>query len=87
MLVIPFSTSLQGATITSNAITGNWNSASSWVGGSIPTANDTVVIVNGANITLNVNNCGTIRHIPYAFLCIFVKKVQDENAKIQDNRK
>ncbi|MCX7954130.1 MAG: gliding motility-associated C-terminal domain-containing protein [Bacteroidales bacterium] len=43
------------ATIVSNAVTGNWNSASSWVGGVIPTSNDSVVIVSGANITLNVN--------------------------------
>ncbi len=43
------------ATITSNAVTGNWNSASTWVGGVIPGINDSVVIVNGANITLNVN--------------------------------
>ena len=41
--------------ITSNAVTGNWNSSSSWVGSVIPGVNDTVVIVNGANITLNIN--------------------------------
>jgi len=54
-VLVIFVTSLKAATVTSNAIAGNWNSASSWVGGTIPTANDSVVIVNGANITLNVN--------------------------------
>jgi len=41
--------------ITSNAVTGNWNSTASWVGGVLPGANDSVIIVNGASITLNVN--------------------------------
>ncbi len=50
-----FCSHLFSATITSNAVTGNWNSASTWVGGQIPGVNDSVVIVNGANITLNVN--------------------------------
>lgn len=45
----------KAATITSNAVTGNWNSASTWVGGVVPSAGDSVVIVNTANITLNVN--------------------------------
>lgn len=45
----------KSSTITSNAVTGNWSSTSSWVGGVIPTANDSAVIVNGASITLNVN--------------------------------
>ncbi len=55
LLAIIYCFYLSAATVTSNAVTGNWNSASSWVGGTIPTANDSVVIVNGANITLNVN--------------------------------
>lgn len=40
----------------SNAVTGNWSSSSSWVGGIIPGVNDTAIIVNGAHITLNVAN-------------------------------
>ncbi len=40
----------------SNAVTGNWSSASSWASGIVPGANDTAIIVNGANITLNVAN-------------------------------
>ncbi|MBC7695306.1 MAG: gliding motility-associated C-terminal domain-containing protein [Burkholderiales bacterium] len=39
----------------SNAVTGNWNATTSWAGGVIPTGNDSVIIVNGSNITLNVN--------------------------------
>ncbi|HOU99184.1 MAG TPA: gliding motility-associated C-terminal domain-containing protein [Bacteroidales bacterium] len=46
---------LTAATVTSNAVTGNWNSASTWVGGVVPSSSDSVVIVNGATITLNVN--------------------------------
>jgi len=55
VVLVVFATGLKAATVTSNAVTGNWNAASSWVGGTIPSANDSVVIVNGANITLNVN--------------------------------
>ncbi len=43
------------ATITSNVVTGNWNSAASWVGGIIPGPADRAVVVSGAVITLNVN--------------------------------
>lgn len=50
-----FCSNFNAATVTSNAVTGNWNSASTWVGGIIPGINDSVVIVSGANITLNVN--------------------------------
>ena len=38
----------------SNAVTGNWSATTSWVGGIVPTASDTAIIVNGANITINV---------------------------------
>lgn len=44
------------ATVTSNAVTGNWTSAASWVGGVVPGTNDSVVIVAGAVIDLNTNS-------------------------------
>ncbi|MFH0894768.1 MAG: gliding motility-associated C-terminal domain-containing protein [Bacteroidota bacterium] len=45
------------ALINSNAVTGSWSIATSWAGGVVPTANDTVVIVAGANITVDNNSC------------------------------
>lgn len=47
--------SMVAANITSNAVTGNWNSTASWSGGVLPTTNDTVIIAAGAHITLNAN--------------------------------
>ncbi|MBS1756542.1 MAG: hypothetical protein JSU03_04635 [Bacteroidetes bacterium] len=44
---------ISAATITSNAVTGNWNSTSSWAGGVIPGAGDDVIIADGAIITVN----------------------------------
>jgi hypothetical protein len=41
-----------GATITSTG-TGNWSSASSWVGNIVPGANDDVIIATGSIITIN----------------------------------
>jgi hypothetical protein len=43
-----------GATITSTG-TGNWTAATSWIGGTIPTINDDVIIASGSTITLNTN--------------------------------
>ena len=42
------------ATITSNQ-SGNWNVTSTWVGGSIPAADDLVVIAHGHKVTVNTN--------------------------------
>lgn len=47
--------SVEAATITSNAVTGNWSTKGSWVGNVVPTATDDVVIVSGANITMQGN--------------------------------
>ena len=57
VFVLLFYTNSQAVTINSNAITGNWSSGTSWVGGIIPTANDTAVIVANAVITVNNNSC------------------------------
>jgi len=54
--------------ITSNAVTGAWESTSSWVGGVVPGCGSIVNIVSGANITVNatagncaaLNNAGTL---------------------------
>ncbi|MRX69163.1 Por secretion system C-terminal sorting domain-containing protein [Flavobacterium resistens] len=43
--------SIVAGTITSTSTGGNWNSASSWVGGVVPTATDDVVIASGATVT------------------------------------
>jgi hypothetical protein len=45
---------VNGATITSTG-TGNWATASSWVGGVVPTINDDVIIATGSTITINTN--------------------------------
>jgi hypothetical protein len=35
---------------------GNWDSAGTWVGGSIPSASDNVTIISGCTVTVNVTN-------------------------------
>ena len=56
LLVGLFQNFIFGATITSTATGGNWNSGSSWVGGVVPGAADDVVIVNGATVTVVANS-------------------------------
>ena len=48
------------ATITSNQ-SGNWNVTSTWVGGSVPAADDLVVIAHGhkVNVTTNIQSTRT----------------------------
>jgi gliding motility-associated-like protein len=41
--------------ISSNAVSGNWSSLTSWSGGIVPTKNDTVTIVSGSTITVDVD--------------------------------
>ena len=42
------------ATITSTQ-TGNWHDTSTWVGGSVPAADDLVVIAHGHRVTVSTN--------------------------------
>lgn len=55
LFIIAFYSSLYSANISSNAVTGNWSSPASWAGGVVPGSGDSVIIVNGAQITLNTN--------------------------------
>jgi gliding motility-associated-like protein len=53
--VVAFTTAIHSANISSNAVTGNWASPSSWAGGVVPGSGDSVIIVSGAQISLNTN--------------------------------
>ncbi|MES2568059.1 MAG: gliding motility-associated C-terminal domain-containing protein [Bacteroidota bacterium] len=55
ILLLSVSSVLFSINISSNAVSGNWNAATSWAGGIVPTGNDSVIIVNGSSITLNVS--------------------------------
>ena len=48
-----------GATRTADQ-NGNWNSASTWQGGNIPTASDIVIIDRSITVTVNVNNAACL---------------------------
>src|SRR5262249_47420809 len=43
------------SSIVSNPVTGNWSSPGTWAGGVLPTANDDVVIADGATITIDTS--------------------------------
>jgi hypothetical protein len=43
------------ATITSKAVTGNLSTGANWVGDTAPTTNDIIVIVSGADITVDID--------------------------------
>ncbi|MFO0496294.1 MAG: T9SS type A sorting domain-containing protein [Flavobacteriia bacterium] len=51
-----FPTHFFAATITSTPIGGNWSSATTWIGGVVPTTNDDVIIVSGATVTSSTTN-------------------------------
>jgi len=65
--------------ISSNAVTGNWNAGGSWVGGVVPTKNDSVTIVSGSVITvdadtskcykLRINSGGTVNCSSHILRC------------------
>ena len=57
--VFGFSTFGWAANISSTGTGGNWNVASSWVGGVIPGPGDVVTIINGATITVTNNTTVT----------------------------
>ena len=53
---ILLTSSLFAAPISSNAVTGNWGTPGTWVGGIVPGAGDDVTIVNGAVISVTTNS-------------------------------
>ena len=62
VLIVGIGFNTNAATITSNAVTGNWNATASWVGGVVPAVGDTVIIVSGAviSLTANLNQSGVV---------------------------
>ncbi|NDP21047.1 MAG: hypothetical protein GZ091_08205, partial [Paludibacter sp.] len=59
-MAVCVSAALFAATITSNAVTGNWNDPLTWAGG-VPTSADDVILVAGSIITLTADaDCKTI---------------------------
>lgn len=53
----------KSAIVTSTNVGGNWNSTASWVGGVVPLDTDTVKIVAGSTITLNLSTTVTVKRI------------------------
>ena len=43
------------STVSSNAVTGTFSDPASWASGNVPGSTDSVIIVAGANITLDIN--------------------------------
>ena len=54
LVILPVIPAYAASTITSTATGGPWNSGSTWVGGVVPGAADSVVIASGATVTLDV---------------------------------
>jgi hypothetical protein len=61
-LILLYLTSPASAgTIISKAVTGGWSATTTWVGGAVPSATDSVVVVAGASISTGTNqSCGAI---------------------------
>lgn len=59
LLLALSASSLQAATITYGAASGNWSDATKWVGAATPTASDDVVIngTSGAAVTIDTSTC------------------------------
>lgn len=67
MLMIIFlvlgNTGVKSAVISSSATGGNWNTASSWAGGIVPISADTVKIIAGSTITINLSGTVTVKNL------------------------
>lgn len=50
-----------GSSIITSVTDGNWNNTATWSTGTIPTANDSVLISTGDTVLLNVNNATCLR--------------------------
>jgi hypothetical protein len=61
MILSVLSINVYAATIL-NSATGNWNATTTWAGGVVPTAADSVILGSGFTVTINVSNaaCGAL---------------------------
>lgn len=57
------STWARSAIVTSTSAGGNWNSTSSWTGGIVPLSTDTVKIITGSTITMNLVGAATVKYL------------------------
>jgi hypothetical protein len=57
------STWAKSAIITSTSTGGNWSSTSSWAGGAVPVSTDSVKIITGSTITMNLSTAATVRRL------------------------